>query len=109
MSALAGSPVRVALIGFGYWGPNYARVLDELPGAQLVLICDRDSGRLAQVRQRYPAVEISTDLNEVLGRDDVEAVVIATPASTHQDLVRQALQKGRHVLVEKPMALEVAG
>lgn len=109
MSALVRSPVRIALIGFGYWGPNYARVLHELPGVQLVLVCDRDSGRVAQVRERYAGVDTCSQPDDVFGRADVDAVVIATPASTHQDLVRSALESGRHVLVEKPMALEVSG
>src|SRR5580765_2983606 len=109
MSALVRSPVRIALIGFGYWGPNYARVLHELPGVQLVLVCDRDSGRMAQVRERYAGVETCSQADDVFGRADVDAVVIATPASTHQALVRSALESGRHVLVEKPMALEVSG
>lgn len=102
-------PVRVALIGFGYWGPNYARVLNELPGVGLSVVCDRDAERLVKVRRRYPAVATCTNLDDVFGRADIDAVVIATPASTHQALVEAALQSGRHVLVEKPMALEVAG
>jgi predicted dehydrogenase len=106
---LAGSPLRVALIGFGYWGPNYARVLYELPGAQLALVCDRDGGRLEHVRARYPALNVCADAAEAFRRTDIDAVVIATPASTHQSLVRTALEAGRHVLVEKPMALDVKG
>jgi predicted dehydrogenase len=101
-------PVRTALIGFGYWGPNYARVLNELPGAELVVVCDRSSERLTLVRDRYRAVETSDDVEGVLQRDDLDAVVIATPASTHAALVRSALEHGRHVLVEKPMGLDVA-
>ena len=104
---MAGSPVRIALIGFGYWGPNYARVLNDLPGVQLMLVCDRDGGRLAHVRDRYPGVDVCGDADEVLKRTDVDAVVIATPATTHQDLTHRALQSGRHVLVEKPMAFDV--
>lgn len=101
--------VRVALIGFGYWGPNYARVFNDLPGAELILVCDRSAERLDQVRQRYPAVGVSQKTDEVLDRDDVDAVIIATPATTHEALVAAALARGRHVLVEKPMALNVAG
>jgi predicted dehydrogenase len=108
MCALVERPVRVALIGFGYWGPNYARVLNELPGVGLSAICDRDAERLVKVRQRYPSVATCTSLDEVFGRADLDAVVIATPAATHQALVEAALQSGRHVLVEKPMALEAA-
>ena len=102
-------PVRLALIGFGYWGPNYARVLSELPGAELAVICDQRPDRLTLVQQRYRSVATCERLDAVLARDDVDAVVIATPASTHEELVRAALNSGRHVLVEKPMALHAAG
>jgi predicted dehydrogenase len=101
-------PVRIALIGFGYWGPNYARVLSELPGADLVLVCDRSVERLGLVANRHRAVPTCSRVDDVFARDDVDAVVIATPASTHASLVRQALEHGRHVPVEKPMALDVA-
>jgi predicted dehydrogenase len=101
--------IRLALIGFGYWGPNYARVLSDLPGATLTVICDPRPDRLQLVAQRYPSVVACASLDEVYARDDVDAVVIATPASTHEELVRVALGHGRHVLVEKPMSLTGAG
>ena len=101
--------MRVALIGFGYWGPNYARVLNDLGDAELRLVCDRSEDRLAIVRQRYHAVDTCTDLAELFARDDIDAVVIATPASTHHALAVRALDAGLHVLVEKPMSLDVAG
>jgi predicted dehydrogenase len=103
------STTRIALIGFGYWGPNYARALNELPRVQVTAICDRSPDRLAQVRQRYPDAMTCCDPEEVFGRSDVDAVVIVTPASTHRQLVERALASGRHVLVEKPMALDAAG
>lgn len=104
-----GPRVRLALVGFGYWGPNYARVLNDLPGAELTVVCDRRPERRAMVRQRYQSVAICDGVEELFGRDDVDAVVIATPASTHEALVRAALEHGRHVLVEKPMALDTDG
>ncbi len=107
--AASDRPLRVALLGFGYWGPNYARVLHELPNVELKAICDQRADRLAQVRQRYPTVTTCDDVGVVLRRDDIDAVVIATPATTHQQLVETALRSGRHVLVEKPMSLDVAG
>jgi predicted dehydrogenase len=101
-----GQPVRIALIGFGYWGPNYARVLSEFSDVRLVLVCDSSVDRLSQARQRYPSVATCQRVDEVFGRSDVDAVVIATPASTHDDLVGRALGSHLHVLVEKPMALD---
>src|SRR5207342_2056271 len=99
-------PVRLALIGFGYWGPNYARVFSELADAELVVICDRSPERLGLVRHRYRSIATCESIADVWARDDVDAVVIATPGSTHASLVRDALDRGRHVLVEKPMALD---
>jgi predicted dehydrogenase len=104
----AGHRVRLALVGFGYWGPNYARVLNDLPDAELTAVCDRSADRLSLVRQRYRAIATCASEAELFARDDIDAVVIATPASTHADLVRAALDRGLHVLVEKPMALDVA-
>jgi predicted dehydrogenase len=97
--------VRVALIGYGYWGPNYARVLHELPESRLVAVCEVNPGKLQQALGRYPHIEGYTDVKEILRRKDVDAVIISTPASTHFELAQAALKTGRHVLVEKPMAL----
>ncbi len=105
----AGPRVRLALVGFGYWGPNYARVLNELPDAQLTVICDQSRERLALVRQRYRTIDTCESVDDLLARDDVDGVVIATPAATHEALVRATLSAGRHVLVEKPMALRAEG
>ena len=101
--------VRVALIGFGYWGPNYARVLSDLADAELTAICDSRPDRLSVVQRRYGSVATCATPDELFARDDVDAVVIATPASTHEALVHASLISGRHVLVEKPMALRPAG
>jgi len=104
--AQTGQRVRVGLVGFGYWGPNYARVINDLPTAELTAVCDRSPDRLDLVRRRYRAIATCTSVDDLLARDDVDGVVIATPASTHAGLVRQALEHGKHVLVEKPMALD---
>jgi predicted homoserine dehydrogenase-like protein len=79
-----GRPLRVALIGFGYWGPNHARVLNDLPGVQLTVVCDRSAERLAHVRTRYPAITTCATVTEVLAGGAVDAVGmgITTPAST---------------------------
>jgi predicted dehydrogenase len=103
------SPVRIALVGLGYWGPNYARVLSDLPGAQLTVVCDQRPERLSLVQQRYTSVATCATVDDLFDRDDVDAIVIATPAGTHEALVRDSLTHGRHVLVEKPMALHAGG
>jgi len=97
--------LNVALIGYGYWGPNLARNLHQLPACKLVTCCDLDETQLAKVRSLYPGVGTTSDLDAVLNDAGVEAVVIATPARSHFSLVHKALEAGKHVLVEKPIAM----
>src|SRR5216684_5111265 len=99
--------VRVALIGFGYWGPNYARVFQELPDSQITAICEISPERRQRAQDRYPQTPCTSDVEEVLRRGDVDCLVISTQASTHFELARRGLESGRHVLVEKPLALAV--
>src|SRR5690606_30192283 len=99
-------PRGVAVVGCGYWGVNYVRILNELPQARLVAVCDPRRDRLEEVGQRCPAALLTQDLEEALRRSDVEAVVIATGATTHHDLTTRCLQAGKHVLVEKPLATD---
>ncbi len=95
--------VGVAVVGLGYWGPNFVRNLYELPGAEAVAACDLDHDRLDAIRRRYPATRTTSSFDDVLADDDVSAVVLATPVSTHYSLARRALEAGKHVLVEKPL------
>ncbi len=95
--------IGVAVVGYGYWGPNLVRNLWETPGVRLVSVCDLRAERLAGVRSRYPAVEITADFDELLSDSRVDAIAIATPVSSHFPLALKALQAGKHVFVEKPM------
>jgi predicted dehydrogenase len=97
-------PLRTAVVGLGYWGPNLLRNLVELEAAEVVTMCDTRQERLDHWGRRYPAVTQTTSYLEVLSDDSVEAVVIATPVSTHFELAAKALQFGKHVFVEKPLA-----
>ena len=101
-------PVRVAVVGVGYWGPNLVRNLIEYEGAEVAYVCDRDPAALARVARRYPSLRTTTALDLVLGDDGVEAIAIATPVSTHHRLAGDALRAGKHVLVEKPLAASAA-
>lgn len=96
-------PVKVAVIGAGYWGPNIIRNFIELPEAELVAVCDIQEERLNHIRSRYPELNTINDHCELLN-SDVEAIVIATPVSTHYKLALDCLRAGKHVLIEKPLA-----
>ena len=98
------TPVRTAVVGLGYWGPNLVRNLFELPSAEVVLVCDSRADAVDQVRRRYPSIRGTTRVSDVLGEGAVEAVVIATPIGTHRELARASLEAGKHILVEKPLA-----
>jgi predicted dehydrogenase len=100
--------IGIAIIGYGYWGPNLLRNFSETEGVRVVACCDRDVERLAIVQAKYPTVRTTTDYRDVLADPAVDAVAIATPVATHYDLARRALEQGRHVLVEKPLTASVA-
>ena len=101
------NPVRVGVVGLGYWGPNLLRNLSDLGTAEVVGICDASISRLDRTGARYPGVATMTDYHALLADDLVEAVVLATPVNTHYSLVKSALEAGKHVFVEKPMASSV--
>jgi len=93
----------VGLVGLGYWGPNHLRVLQESDQTELRWICDSDADRVGMFSRRTAATA-ATSLDGVLSDPRTEAVIIATPISTHFDLACQSLEAGKHVLVEKPLA-----
>jgi predicted dehydrogenase len=97
-------PVRIALVGYGYWGPNVVRNLVELPAAELVAICDARPEALARAGRRYPGLHTTDSFDELIEDRSVDAVAIATPVSTHFELARRVLEAGKHVFVEKPLA-----
>jgi predicted dehydrogenase len=96
--------LRAAVIGAGYWGPNLARNFRGSPDWDLVAVCDLDEARARKVVGPRSTVEVMTSVDELLARDDVDAVAIATPARTHAALATAALRAGKHVVVEKPIA-----
>ncbi len=96
--------VNVALVGLGEWGPNLARNLATVSGARLHTLCDARLDRFESLRRLYPEAVLRTTVAEVLHDPEVDAVVLATPVSTHFDLAGAALEAGKHVMVEKPLA-----
>jgi len=92
------------VVGYGYWGPNIVRNVVERPEFRLMGLCELDEGRAEDFRRRHPGIWIEPDLDAALADPRIEAVAIATPPHTHYNLVRRALEAGKHVLVEKPLA-----
>jgi predicted dehydrogenase len=99
--------VSIGLIGYGYWGPNLLRNYMDLPAADVKWVCDVREDRLGKATTRYPSVRATTDARTVFDDPEVDAVLIATPISSHHPLAMEALHAGKHVFVEKPMAMTV--
>ena len=105
---VAVEPVQTGVVGLGYWGPNLIRNLQELEAADLRWICDLDQARLHSVAKRYPAARSTQSFDDLLADPELEAIAIATPVSTHYPLALAALQAGKHVFIEKPLAASSA-
>lgn len=99
--------ISIGIIGAGYWGPNLIRNFNEIEGADLRVVCDLRQERLDHIQSRYPNLPVTRDVKDLLG-PEIDAIVIATPVSTHFKLAMQCLQAGKHVLVEKPMTCNSA-
>ena len=93
----------IGVIGCGYWGPNLLRNFSENEWAELRWMCDLDAGRLRALGRRYPSVETTEDYRRLIADPRLDSVVISTPVATHYTVAREALEAGKHVLVEKPL------
>jgi predicted dehydrogenase len=102
------SSVGVGVVGLGYWGPNLVRNFQELSSAHVVAVCDPRGERRDLIVRRYPSVRPFDDFTAMLESDEIDAVAIATPVSTHYLLAAAALTAGKHVFVEKPLAASSA-
>lgn len=97
----------IGVIGCGYWGPNLLRNFAENEAAELRWICDRDAKRLETIARRYPSAQATPDCKHLFADKELDAVVIATPVATHYTFAKQALEAGKHVLLEKPFTSSV--
>ncbi len=95
--------IGVAVIGVGHWGPHLVRNFNDHLASQALWVIDQAEGRRKAIGERFPSVAVSGDIDDALQDDRVDAVVVATPTSTHFELVERALQANKHVLVEKPI------
>jgi len=96
--------IKVGVIGCGYWGPNLIRNFNALPNVELAMIADLDENRLAHVGMMYPNTKQTTNYKDILENPDIDAVVVATPMTTHFPLGTEVLEAGKHLFLEKPMA-----
>lgn len=95
--------MNIAIIGYGYWGPNLLRNFSERDDCEVKLVCDLRQERLNAVRKSYPSICAVNAPDDALNDKTIDAVCIATPAYTHYELARKALKNGKHVMIEKPM------
>lgn len=96
--------VNVGIIGFGHWGPNLARNIATCPDLKLHSICDLRPERLGQAGIQFPGVRCTTEFHKILEDSEIQAIAIASPVQFHYEMARAALEAGKHVLVEKPLA-----
>ena len=96
--------LRVGVVGLGHWGPNLVRNFADSPRAELVWLCDKNPRTLSAAAARHPGTRHTTELDDLLSDPELDAVVIATPISTHHAIAAAALDAGKHVWVEKPLA-----
>lgn len=97
--------IGVGVVGYGYWGPNVVRNFYSSKNAEVLMVCDRQLRLLEEVPRAYPSVRITADVDELLGCPEIAAVALATPVDTHYSLAKRALEAGKHVWIEKPMAV----
>lgn len=97
--------LKLAVLGYGHWGPNYVRLLDQDPRTEIKFCVEPDLKRQAILKTQWPAMQVLSDPGVLWLQTDVDAVIIATPAQTHYELAHQALLAGKHVLCEKPLSL----
>ena len=99
-------PLRVGIIGCGYWGPNVLRNFIEIPEAEVVAVSDLKTENLMRVKERYPQISYFSQNYQDLFKFELDAMVITTPPKTHYSLAKACLEQGLHVLTEKPLTLD---
>jgi predicted dehydrogenase len=94
--------VKFGVIGYGYWGPNVVRNLNQLEEAKVLAVCDKSPQARRRVQKAYPHVELHSDPRELLCSSEIDAIAVVTPVWTHYELAKAALEHGKHIFVEKP-------
>jgi predicted dehydrogenase len=94
--------VKFGVIGYGYWGPNVVRNLDQLDQVDVVQVCDLSASARQRAQKAFPELEVTADPSALLSSPDIDAIAVVTPVWTHFEIARTALENGKHVFVEKP-------
>lgn len=99
--------IKVGVVGAGYWGPNIIRNFNQIPDCDMAVCCDKDEKRLAHISRLYPGIRTTTDFDDLVNDASLDAIAVCTHVSAHYPLARQALEAGKHILVEKPFTANV--
>jgi predicted dehydrogenase len=102
------SVVKFGVIGYGYWGPNVVRNLDQLDGSEVLAVCDKGQAARKKAQKAYPHVMVTSDTAELMASTEIDAIAVITPVWTHYELTKVALEHGKHVFVEKPFTSDSA-
>lgn len=102
---MASKLINVGVIGCGHWGPNHIRVFSQLSDSQVSMCADPDKERLAAIQKTFPNVDVTVDHKDIFNNSNIDAVCIAAPTNFHYSLTKEALECGKHVLCEKPLAM----
>ena len=100
--------IGIAVVGYGYWGPQIVRNFHNLETSQVTAVCDKSPKALRRVQQAYPEIKVSQDITDVLRSGNNDAVAIVTPVCSHYELAKAALENGKHVFVEKPFTCKAS-
>ena len=100
--------VKFGVVGYGYWGPNVVRNLDQLDGSEVVAVCDKSPTARKRIHKTYPHIKVVAETAELMSSAEIDAVAIVTPVWTHYELTKAALENGKHVFVEKPFTSDSA-
>src|SRR5665213_3316913 len=98
------TPIRVGVVGLGYWGPNLARNFGTIPGCELTWLCDASAEARAKLERSFPNARSTDRIGDLLEDPELDAVILATPVPTHAELAIAVAQAGKHCFVEKPLA-----
>jgi len=100
--------IKFGVIGYGYWGPNVVRNLDQLDGSTVLMVCDKSPAARKRVQKSYPHIKVTSASAEVMSSAEIDAIAVVTPVWTHYELTKAALEQGKHVFVEKPFTSSAA-